>query len=77
MKQLIWCDNEISLVNGTEMSTSEGSDVKSEKRIYCYHGEDILRSLEKLILVVSERFASFDDVNILAKFERHASLSNK
>jgi len=31
--------------------------------------------LEKSILVSSERFASFDDVNILAKFERRAGPS--
>jgi len=67
MSQFIWCDIPISLVNGTEMSTSEGSDVKSEKQIYFYHVENILRSLEKSILVFSERFASLDDLNILAK----------
>jgi len=63
MNQLIWCDIQISLVNGTDMSTSKGSDVKAGKRMYCYQGEDILRSLEKSIMVLSERFASFDEVN--------------
>jgi len=57
------------------MLTSEGSDVKSEKRIYCYQGENILRSLEKFILALSECFASFDDVNKLEKFERRAGPS--
>jgi len=61
------------------MSTSEGSDVRSEKRIHCYQEENFLRSLEKsiLVLVLSGRFASFDDVNILAKFERRAGPSSK
>ena len=77
MNQLIWCDIKKSLVDGTEMSTCEDSDVESEKRMYCYIGENILRSLEKSILVLSERFASFDDVNILAKFERRAGPSKR
>jgi len=59
------------------MSTLEGSDVESEKRIYCYQGENIRRSLEKSILVLSERFASFVDVNMLVKFERRAGSSKR